>query len=286
VPETVVLLHGFGGTRRTWDGVAARLDAERYRPLALDLPGHGQAAAERPITFAGCVARVLAEAPERFVLCGYSMGGRIALHVALAAPQRVAALVLIACSAGIEEEAERAERRRSDAALAAQLQSAPFERFIERWRKQPLFSDEPPRVGELAREDHRRNRPEALAAVLRGVGTGEMRPLWGRLGELTMPAAVLVGDRDRKFGALGRRMVGLLPHAELVLLAGGHALPLENPAAVAWALEGVDPEAGRRGQGDLSPARGQLVLDAREQSQRRQPAGGERALRGERRGRV
>src|SRR6202041_1125345 len=48
--ETVVLLHGFGGTRRAWDGVAALLPRERYLPLALDLPGHGEAAdAPRPI---------------------------------------------------------------------------------------------------------------------------------------------------------------------------------------------------------------------------------------------
>ncbi len=38
--ETLVLLHGFGGTHRTWDAVIARLPPERYRPLAPDLPGH------------------------------------------------------------------------------------------------------------------------------------------------------------------------------------------------------------------------------------------------------
>ncbi len=149
---------------------------------------------------------------------------------------------------------------------------------------QPLFAGDPPHVGELVREDQRRNRPEALAAALRGVGAGEMRPLWRRLGELAMPAAVLVGDRDRKYHALGRRMVRLLPHAQLLLLAGGHRLPLENPAAVARALERVHPEARRRGDGDPSPARGQLVLDAREQPQRRQPAVGEGTL-GRERGR-
>ena len=72
------------------------LDPERYRPLALDLPGHGEAADARgPITFAGCVEQVLARGPERFALCGYSLGGRVALHVALAAPERVSRLVLI-----------------------------------------------------------------------------------------------------------------------------------------------------------------------------------------------
>jgi 2-succinyl-6-hydroxy-2,4-cyclohexadiene-1-carboxylate synthase len=240
VSENVVLLHGFGGTRRAWDGVVELLDRERYRPLALDLPGHGEAAdAPRPISFATCTEHVLAASPERFVLCGYSMGGRVALHVALAAPERVARLVLIGASAGIEDEEERAARRSSDRQLADDLEREPYEEFIERWRTQPLFAGEPPEVGELARADQRRNRPQALAAVLRGVGTGEMEPLWNRLPQLTMPVTVLVGERDVKFQALGRRMVELLPRGELIVVPGGHGLPLENPAAVSRALGGT-----------------------------------------------
>jgi 2-succinyl-6-hydroxy-2,4-cyclohexadiene-1-carboxylate synthase len=257
VPESVVLLHGFSGTRHAWDGVAERLPPERYLPKALDLPGHGEAAdAERPITFAGCVDRVLADSPETFVLCGYSLGGRVALHVALAAPERVTRLVLVSTTAGIEDAAARAERSVSDHRLADELERggwAGFDSFIERWRTQPLFADESPAVGTVAREDQRRNRPDALASALRGVGTGEMWPLWSRFAELTMPVTVLVGDRDDKFLALGERMAKLLPTAELVVTSGGHGLPLENPDAVARAIaggpasEGIDAESARRG---------------------------------------
>jgi 2-succinyl-6-hydroxy-2,4-cyclohexadiene-1-carboxylate synthase len=239
VPENVVLLHGFSGTRRAWDGVIAALDPERYRPLALDLPGHGAAAdAQRPITFAGCVAAVLAEAPERFTLCGYSLGGRVALHVALAAPERVRRLVLVSSSPGIEDPAERADRREADGVLARELEEVPFEQFIERWRTQPLFASEPPEVGALARADQRRNRPDALAAVMRGLGTGEMAPLWDRLHELAMPVTVVVGECDAKYRALGARMVGLLADGDLRVLPGGHGLALENPQDVAGALVG------------------------------------------------
>jgi 2-succinyl-6-hydroxy-2,4-cyclohexadiene-1-carboxylate synthase len=236
-PRELVLLHGFGGTRRAWDGVIAALDGERYRPVALDLPGHGEAAAtQRPITFAGCVAHVLTRAPERFTLCGYSLGGRVALHVALAAPERVARLVLVSCTAGIEDAAERAERRAADELLARALDDGCYERFVERWRAQPLFAGEPPAVSALARADQRRNRPDALAAALRGIGTGQMRPLWGRLGELSMPVTVAAGERDAKFVAIARRMAALAPHAELAVLAGGHVLPLESPRALAGAI--------------------------------------------------
>ncbi len=237
VPETVVFLHGFGGTHRAWDGVAARLDSERYRALALDLPGHGaQAACERPITFAVCVGHVLGAAPERFTLCGYSLGGRVALHVALGAPSRVRRLVLVATSPGIDDPDERAARALADRRLADELESASFERFIERWRAQPLFAADPPEVAKLAAEDQRRNRPDALAAVLRGIGSGEMEPLWGRLHELAMPTTVIVGERDAKYRALARRTVELLPRAELIVVPGGHRLAFESPAALADAL--------------------------------------------------
>jgi 2-succinyl-6-hydroxy-2,4-cyclohexadiene-1-carboxylate synthase len=241
VPESVVLLHGFSGTGRAWDGVAARLRREGYRPLALDLPGHGAAEEyERPITFSGSVSHVLAEAPERFTLCGYSLGGRVALHVALSAPARVSRLVLVSTSAGIDDPAERAARSNADHQLADELERVPFEDFIERWRTQPLFAEDPPEVGGLAREDQRRNRPDALAAVLRGIGAGEMEPLWDRLAELMLPVTIVVGDRDRKYQQLGRRMAEAIGGAELVVIAGGHGLVLENPEAVARVIESAD----------------------------------------------
>jgi 2-succinyl-6-hydroxy-2,4-cyclohexadiene-1-carboxylate synthase len=237
VSETLVLLHGFSGTRRSWDGVVARLDNERYRPLALDLSGHGEAAAaDEPVTFETCVAAVLAAAPERFALCGYSLGGRVALNVALTAPERVSRLVLVSCSPGIEDDAERAARRAADEQLAVELESIPFEQFIEKWRTQPLFADDPPDVGESAREDQRRNDPLALAKVMRGLGTGEMAPLWGRLGELTMPSTFVAGERDAKFRTIGERVVELMSDAEFVVIPGGHALALESPVELAGVL--------------------------------------------------
>jgi 2-succinyl-6-hydroxy-2,4-cyclohexadiene-1-carboxylate synthase len=245
VPETLVLLHGFSGTRRAWDGVSEHLDPERYLPLALDLPGHGEDSANTgPISFADCVERVLSHAPERFALCGYSLGGRVAMHVALAAPERVTKLIVISANPGIEDPRERAERRAADRLLADEMEAIPFEEFIERWRTQPLFAADPPAVGEMARADQRRNRPESLAAVLRGLGAGEMEPLWEELAGLPMPLTYLAGERDEKFVAIGRRVVALQPAARMFVLACGHGPLYEQPAAVALVLEGLDPEAG------------------------------------------
>ncbi|HWX52356.1 MAG TPA: hypothetical protein VNY34_03625, partial [Solirubrobacteraceae bacterium] len=73
--------------------------------------------------------------------------------------------------------------------------------------------------------------------VLRGIGSGEMEPLWDRLGELGMPVRVVAGEGDEKFRDLGQRMVALLPDARLTVIAGGHNLPLENPSGLAHAIE-------------------------------------------------
>jgi 2-succinyl-6-hydroxy-2,4-cyclohexadiene-1-carboxylate synthase len=237
VPTTVVLLHGFAGTRRAWDPVVERLEPERYTPLAPDLRGHGSARDARPVSFEACAADVLAAAPERFVLCGYSMGGRIAQHVALAAPARVERLVLVATTAGIADAAERAARRADDERLAAFADDATIEQFAERWTAQPLFAGTPPEAARVWREDLERNDPRALAAVLRGIGTGAMAPLWERLPSLTMPAKVLAGAADSKFVALGERLAAALPNGELVVVEGaGHGLPREAPEAVVDAL--------------------------------------------------
>ncbi len=235
--QTVVLLHGFAGTRRGWDLVADRLAAERYRPLALDLRGHGDARDRRPIGFAECAADVAAAAPDGSVLCGYSMGGRIALHVALADPGRVARLVLVATTAGIEDPAARARRRAADERLASEIEDGAIDAFADRWMAQPLFAGTPPEAARRWREDLLRNDPCALAAALRGVGAGAMAPLWDRLGEIAMPVTVVAGARDGRYVEVGRRLAQALPAARLEIVPGaGHGLPREAPAAVAAAI--------------------------------------------------
>jgi len=236
MPATIVLLHGFTQTGRAWDGVIAEL-GERYRPLAPDLRGHGAAADRRPITFAACVADIARLAPATFALAGYSMGGRLALHAALALGERVERLALIGASPGIEDEDERADRRVADLELALRIERSTSEAFADAWAAQPLLADQPPAVAAAARADRLRNRPAGLAAAVRGIGTGAMAPLWGRLGELAMPVALIVGERDAKFRAIAERMAGAIPDAALVVVPGaGHAPQLEAPGAVAAAL--------------------------------------------------
>ena len=167
------------------------------------------------------------------------MGGRIALHAALALADRVERLVLVGASPGIADAAERAARRAADEALADADRGD---------RRRGLR----PRVGRAAavrrpaasasraaaHADRLRNTPAGLAAALRGLGTGAMEPLWDRLPALAIPVTLAVGERDEKFRAIAERMAALLPTRGVeVVPDAGHAAQLEQPAAVAALLE-------------------------------------------------
>jgi 2-succinyl-6-hydroxy-2,4-cyclohexadiene-1-carboxylate synthase len=222
----LVLLHGFTQTGRSWAPLIAEVQG-RYRCFAPDLPGHGDASERRPASFDAVAAYLGALTPERFTLCGYSMGGRLALDFAVRHPERVERLVLIGATPGIADEAERAERRKADLALADRIEEIGLEAFVGEWSEQPLFAGQPRGVRELAREDRLRSTAAGLAAALRGMGTGAMTPRWDRLPDATW----IVGEHDEKFRAIAERA-----GTPVVIPNAGHAAHLEAPEAVAQVL--------------------------------------------------
>jgi 2-succinyl-6-hydroxy-2,4-cyclohexadiene-1-carboxylate synthase len=227
---TVVLLHGFTHTGASWDPVVSAL-GERYRALAPDIRGHGAASARTPVTLQGVLDDLAALAPDRFTLVGYSMGGRIALHAALALAQRVDHLVLIGASPGIADSAEREARLGDDERLAVEIESMSIEAFADRWAQTPVLAGQPPDVLAAARADRLRSRPAGLAAALRGLGNAALPSLWERLGEIRIPVTLVVGERDQKFRAIAEQMAAGLPAAEVIVVPGtGHAVHLEAPA--------------------------------------------------------
>lgn len=242
---TIVLLHGFTQTGASWRTVIDAL-GERYRALAPDIRGHGSAAALRPVGFAECVADVVAVAPERFALVGYSMGARVALRVALAHPARVQRLALVGATPGIADAVERDARRQEDAELADELEATDnIEAFARRWGAQPLLRRQPPEVAAAAHADRLRNEPPGLAAALRGIGPGATEPLWAQLAELRMPVVVIAGERDTKYRKLAERMAERIPRADVLIVpAVGHAVHLEAPAIVAAAIGSGLPGTG------------------------------------------
>jgi 2-succinyl-6-hydroxy-2,4-cyclohexadiene-1-carboxylate synthase len=233
---TLVLLHGFTHTGHSWEPVRAAL-GERYLALAPDIRGHGQSADRKPVSLAAVIDDLASIAPQRFTLAGYSMGGRIALHAALALGTRVQRLVLIGASPGIADPDERAARRVADARLAEEIESEQIEQFARRWAAGPVLADQPESVQAAAHADRLRSTPRGLARALRGLGAGALPSLWDRLGEVHVPVTLIVGARDEKFTAIAAQMAPALPEATVVVVPrSGHAVHLEAPDAVAAEL--------------------------------------------------
>ncbi|MEE9280236.1 MAG: 2-succinyl-6-hydroxy-2,4-cyclohexadiene-1-carboxylate synthase [Myxococcota bacterium] len=239
---TALLVHGFTGSRDAWGVELVEALARDLRVVRVDLPGHGASPAwTRPAHYQ--LDRVLAElvavldriGAERPLWIGYSLGGRISLGAAALCPERVAALVLEGASPGLAEPAERAARTRDDEAITVRLERNGIEAFVDYWMGLPLFASQR-RLGpeRLARERERRlrNSPAALAACLRGLGTGAQPSFWQALPGLRVPALLLAGEGDLKFRAICERMAEAMPRAETRVIPGcGHATHLENPEA-------------------------------------------------------
>ena len=235
-----VLLHGFTGSGSSWEGVVDALASAGHAPVLVDLPGHGGAASPPPDadpTLADALATVECAGAWPADLVGYSMGGRLALHFALARPGAVRRLVLESASPGLEDARERAARSAADAGLAALIEGEGMERFVALWEALPLFASQSRLDPErLARQRARRlsHHPRALAGALRGLGTGALPSLWDRLPQMRIPTLLLAGGEDRKFVEIAKAMSALLPDARLEVVPGcGHAVHLERPDA--WA---------------------------------------------------
>lgn len=255
----LVLLHGFTGSADAWADLAARL-ARRRRVIAFELPGHGASPvpddpsqASLPRVADALVRDLRALGVRAADWIGYSLGGRVALHVALAHPAAVRTLVLEGASPGIADSVERRARAEADARLAAEIECDGLERFVDAWMAQPLFATQAALPREVrARERARRLAGSATgyAAALRAMGTGVQESLWPRLGELRARVLLLAGALDVKYGAIARAMASLLPDAQVAMLSGaGHAAHLERPDAWLDAVEsflaGEPARAGR-----------------------------------------
>ena len=220
-----VLLHGFTQTSRSWDRYIDLLQPEQS-VIRVDAPGHANSTtvlANLPTT-----AHMVAEQGGTADYIGYSMGARLALHIALLHPSIVRRLVLVSGSPGLRTPDERSARVQSDEVLAREIAEIGVERFVAKWLSSPMFKGLMSTPAEV--EDRLRNTSEGLASSLRLAGTGTQESLWERLHDLKMPVLLVVGNDDDKFRQIGNEMKNCIgANAELCVIDNaGHSVHLEQ----------------------------------------------------------
>jgi 2-succinyl-6-hydroxy-2,4-cyclohexadiene-1-carboxylate synthase len=246
-----VLIHGFTQNARCWGGFADGLadgSAGSRQVIAVDLPGHGDSSDVRANLWE--TAELVAETCGPADYLGYSLGGRVLLHVALARPEVVKRAVFIGATAGIEDGGARVERVETDEALARRLDEAvgdpaALEAFLRRWLAGPLFSGLSDVAAHL--DERLRNDPSGLASSLRLCGTGKQDDHWGRVANIASPALVVAGENDKRFTAIGQRLAFCIgSNASFAAVPGsGHACQLEEPTKTAEIVRDFLKEGSR-----------------------------------------
>jgi 2-succinyl-6-hydroxy-2,4-cyclohexadiene-1-carboxylate synthase len=235
----LLLLHGFTGSVRTWDEIRPTL-RDVAQVITIDLIGHGRSAAPddpRRYSFDWATQDLVALLNSLRLptvnLVGYSMGGRLALHLALEIPERISTLIVESASPGIEDPLARRQRVDGDAALAEGILRNGIQAFVDEWERLPLLQLAPHVSAETAarqRAQRLENSPTGLAYSLLGMGAGQQSPVWSQLKDLTMPVTLIVGAEDFRYTELAQQMVQLIPMADLaVVAAAGHTVHLDQP---------------------------------------------------------
>ncbi|MGE6367790.1 2-succinyl-6-hydroxy-2,4-cyclohexadiene-1-carboxylate synthase [Planococcus kocurii] len=239
--ETVVFLHGFTGTTKSWHSVATGWTDHKL--VFIDLIGHGKTESPKSVEFY-TMERQLANLDalfdqlelDRFSLIGYSMGGRTALAYACEFPVRVSGLILESASPGLRSEEARRKRRANDAHLVERIVTQGLVGFIDSWENIALFDSQkslPEKVKDVIRQERLEQNPVGLANSLLGMGTGSQASYWGELMCLNMPVLLVTGQLDLKFELIAKEMASLMPKAIHKTIDAGHAIHVEKPAEFA-----------------------------------------------------
>jgi len=235
----LTLIHGAGDNLEAWWNQVPTL-SQGYRVLTYDVRGHGQTESP-PVEYGmGLLVQDLCEllkalnVPETYVL-GYSMGGRIALGLALDHPEMVKALILanspVAPIQRSEEETKQmmemmeTRRKRMEAIEKQGLESMIDEMTV--MVLSPGFPEKNPEVVARYKEIRLKNDPGAYLTVMRSMATGMQPP---DVSALKCPTLIIAGEHDGLSGPEAARAgQKLISGSKLVVMPTGHAAAIEQP---------------------------------------------------------
>ncbi len=240
--QPLIWLHGFSGSGEIFMSLADEI-LKRTPPLfiiAPDLPGHGKTelisgdesafSADKQVgNLRELIIKMnLSKSP---VLSGYSMGGRLAIQLAVSEFSGYSALIAESSTPGIDSDELREERRQLDLERAKFIQHH-FNQFLTDWDNLPVFKNSaeiPEKLGQLQKQIRSKQSPEGLALSIKFFGTGSMPSAWNKLSIIKKPFLIITGELDEKFCGIGRMMASEAETASHKIIPDcGHRVHLES----------------------------------------------------------
>jgi len=233
----IIFLHGFTGCANDWQFIFNKLP-QKYLPIAIDLIGHGETDAPEDQKYYSCSSIVhqidlIIEQLEikKFIITGYSMGGRAVLSYCSKNPHKIIGAILESTTAGIDDIRLKIERVELDLLFADKIKSEGVRSFVDYWFDTPLFESlkKLPQFKQIKNERNKNN-PIGLANTLAGFSTGLMTSCWDKLHTLNFPILLFSGELDEKYTGLGKKMQSIFPNAKHQIVSQcGHNVHLEKP---------------------------------------------------------
>lgn len=246
--KTILFLHGFTGSSNDWREIVQKIN-KRFNKIGLDFVGHGKSSSPSSENYyhveslINQIAQVINHIKLKdLLLCGYSMGGRAAIHFTAASPDLVKGLILESASPGIKNQKERNARKKSDEELIDFIEKNSLDDFAAMWLDQELFgtlrrfsNDKLKRM----KDERAKNSKIGLANSLRGFGTGVMPYIGNEVAKLKIPTILITGGLDDKFTQINQNFKKIFPSAKhKIISTAGHNTHLEEPKKFIEAVNG------------------------------------------------
>ena len=240
----LVFLHGFTGSSKSWNELRNKLN---FSSKAIDCPGHGNNLIKdlsNPCTFEDWQKEFNLNLHlnnlEKINLCGYSMGGRLAISFASAFPKKIKSLILISSTAGFSNEVEQKNRIQKDTKLCNKIIND-FQLFLNEWEKLDFFSQQQvrnPQAFKIQRAIREHQNPQQMAYILENLGTGKMPNYWEKISEFDFPVLIICGDEDEKYCEISKKLNNNIPNSQLKIIHNsGHAPHIDQPDEVARVIQ-------------------------------------------------
>lgn len=239
----LIALHGFMGSPATFDSLAQNWDGD-FVALSLpkpSLPNNASAALTLSSAHEQAAREILSELVSRgirdFDLLGYSLGGRIAMHIARVAPGRVYRLVLEAAHPGLESEHDRNARREHDRTWASRIRKEGAG-SLNAWYQQSVFDSLSNPLREALIREKRDQSWSSIPRNLDAYSLGRQAPQWDALRHRVGPTLFISGQLDLRYAQVGSRLETQSPQIRHISVPGaGHVVHREQPEAYLGALQ-------------------------------------------------
>ncbi|MBR9728739.1 2-succinyl-6-hydroxy-2,4-cyclohexadiene-1-carboxylate synthase [Shewanella intestini] len=222
----LVLIHGFMGAKEDWLACMPILSLH-FHCICIDLPGHGESTLSLPTPgFDALVSAIMTTLQHlnchQFHLLGYSLGGRVALHIAKQHPQSLLSLTLESAHPGLSDIKAKAARLHADQQWADKLQHLPLKQFLSLWYQQAVFSDLTAEQTLALIEQRSQNQPDALLNCYLATSLGHQQDCRNAVAAIAPHCHIIVGEQDAKFLALAQQWQQQQPINVLVIKQAGH----------------------------------------------------------------